>query len=399
MEQPSAIALLQGLVAIPSISMQETAAARWLVEQMAGAGYDRAYVDPAGNAVGEMGPAAAAQTVVANRKISWESTNVMNFGFNANLLRNKLTVEFDYYVKNTDDILLTLPIPSITGLSAGVQNAGKVENKGWDLQIGYNDKIGKDFRFGITGVLSDVRNKVIDLKGTGPYISGFQITNIGQEIGALYGLQAAGLFQTPEQVTGNATQFGSVKPGDIRYVDQNKDGVINALDRVVIGSRIPRYTYSANLFFEYKGFDLTLFFQGVGKYNGLQIQDAAWAFFNAGGVRDIHLDRWSTTRTAEENARATYPRFFIAQTNNQQTSSYWVDDASFIKLKTVYLGYSLPASVLKKTPFSLFKLYVSGQNVFSWDNVPGYDPEAPLGNPFNYPQVSSYVAGIKASLR
>ena len=342
---------------------------------------------------------AAAQTVVANRKISWESTNVMNYGFNANLLRNKLTVEFDYYVKNTDDILLTLPIPSITGLSAGVQNAGKVENKGWDLQIGYNDKIGKDFRFGITGVLSDVRNKVIDLKGTGPYISGFQITNIGQEIGALYGLQAAGLFQTPEQVTGNATQFGSVKPGDIRYVDQNKDGMINALDRVVIGSRIPRYTYSANLFFEYKGFDLTLFFQGVGKYNGLQIQDAAWAFFNAGGVRDIHLDRWSTTRTAEENARATYPRFFIAQTNNQQTSSYWVDDASFIKLKTVYLGYSLPASVLKKTPFSLFKLYVSGQNVFSWDNVPGYDPEAPLGNPFNYPQVSSYVAGIKASLR
>jgi TonB-linked SusC/RagA family outer membrane protein len=342
---------------------------------------------------------AAAQTVVANRKISWESTNVMNYGFNANLLRNKLTVEFDYYIKNTDDILLTLPIPSITGLSAGVQNAGKVENKGWDLQIGYNDKIGKDFRFGITGVLSDVRNKVIDLKGTGPYISGFQITNIGQEIGALYGLQAAGLFQTPEQVTGNATQFGSVKPGDIRYVDQNKDGVINALDRVVIGSRIPRYTYSANLFFEYKGFDLTLFFQGVGKYNGLQIQDAAWAFFNAGGVRDIHLDRWSTTRTAEENARATYPRFFIAQTNNQQTSSYWVDDASFIKLKTVYLGYSLPASVLKKTPFSLFKLYVSGQNVFSWDNVPGYDPEAPLGNPFNYPQVSSYVAGIKASLR
>ena len=323
----------------------------------------------------------------------------MNYGFNANLLRNKLTVEFDYYIKNTDDILLTLPIPSITGLSAGVQNAGKVENKGWDLQIGYNDKIGKDFRFGITGVLSDVRNKVIDLKGTGPYISGFQITNIGQEIGALYGLQAAGLFQTPEQVTGNATQFGSVKPGDIRYVDQNKDGVINALDRVVIGSRIPRYTYSANLFFEYKGFDLTLFFQGVGKYNGLQIQDAAWAFFNAGGVRDIHLDRWSTTRTAEENARATYPRFFIAQTNNQQTSSYWVDDASFIKLKTVYLGYSLPASVLKKTPFSLFKLYVSGQNVFSWDNVPGYDPEAPLGNPFNYPQVSSYVAGIKASLR
>ena len=341
----------------------------------------------------------AAQTVVANRKISWESTEVLNFGLNANFLRNKLSLEFDYYVKNTRDILLTLPIPLITGLSAGVQNAGSVENKGWDLQIGYNDQFGKDFRFGFTGVLSDVRNKVLDLKGTGPYISGFQITQLGQEIGALYGLQANGLFQTTADVAGSATQFGSVKPGDIRYVDQNKDGVINANDRVIIGSRIPRYTYSGNFLFEYKGVEVTLFFQGVGKYNGLQVQDAAWAFFNAGSVRDIHLDRWSLTKTPEQNAVATYPRFFIAQTNNQQTSSYWVDDASFLKLKTVYIGYSFPRSILKRTPFSLFKVYVSGQNVISWDKVPGYDPEAPLGNPFNYPQVSSFVGGVKVSLK
>ena len=341
----------------------------------------------------------AAQTVVANKEITWESTKVMNYGLNASFLRNKLNVEFDYYIKNTDDILLTLPIPLIVGLSAGVQNAGKVQNKGWDLQLSYNDKIGKDFIFGITGVLSDVKNKVIDLRGTGPYISGFQITQVGEEIGSLFGLQAQGLFQTQEEVLASATQFGTVKPGDIRYVDQNKDGVINANDRVVIGSRIPRFTYSTNFLFEYKGFDLTLFFQGVGKYNGLQVEDAAWAFFNAGSVRDIHLDRWSTTKTAEQNAKATYPRFFIAQTNNTQTSSYWVDDASFIKLKTMMLGYTLPPSLLNKTPFSFVKVYVSGQNVFSWDKVPGYDPEAPLGNPFNYPQVSSFVTGIRISLK
>lgn len=341
----------------------------------------------------------AAQTVAANRQITWEATRLLNFGFDGSFFQNKVNVEFDYYIKNTDDILLTLPIPLTVGLSAGVQNAGKVENKGWDFQIGYNDKIGKDFKFGITGVLSDVKNRVLDLRGTGPYISGFQITREGDEIGALYGLQAKGLFQKQEEITSSATQFGAVKPGDIQYVDQNKDGIINNLDRVIIGSRIPRYTYSANLFFEYKGIDLTLFFQGVGKWNGLQIQDAAWAFFNAGSVRDIHLDRWSLTKSPEENAKATYPRFFISQTNNTQTSSYWVDDASFIKLKTVVLGYTIPSSVLKKTPFSLFKVYVSGQNVFSWDKVPGYDPEAPLGNPFNYPQVSSFVAGVKVSLK
>jgi TonB-linked SusC/RagA family outer membrane protein len=113
----------------------------------------------------------AAQTVVANREITWEATKLLNFGFDGSFFRNRLNVEFDYYVKNTDDILLTLPIPLIVGLGAGVQNAGSVENKGWDLQIGYNDKIGKDFKFGITGVFSDVKNKVLDLKGTGPYIS------------------------------------------------------------------------------------------------------------------------------------------------------------------------------------------------------------------------------------
>ena len=341
----------------------------------------------------------SAQNTVANKRISWESTTVKNIGFNAAFLKNKLNVEFDYYVKNTDDILLTLPIPLTVGMSAGVQNAGSVENKGWDLQLSYNDQIGKDFKFGITGVISDVKNKVLDLKGTGPYISGFQINKEGEEIGSLFGLQSAGLFQTQEQITASATQYGTVKPGDIKYVDQNKDGVINNSDRVIIGSRIPRNTYSANFFFDYKGFDVTLFFQGVGKYNGLQIQDAAWAFFNAGSVRDIHLGRWSPLKTTAENAVATYPRFFISQTNNTQTSSYWMDNASFIKLKTVSIGYSLPAAVLRKTPFSLFKIYVSGQNVFSWDKVPGYDPEAPLGNPFNYPQVSSFVAGVHISLK
>ena len=341
----------------------------------------------------------SSQNVVANKKISWESTEVLNVGFNTGFFNNKLNAEFDYYVKNTNDILLTLPIPLIVGMSPGVQNAGKVENKGWDFQLSYNDRIGRDFRFGITGVLSDVRNKVLDLKGTGPYISSFQITQEGQEIGALYGLKAAGLFQTQADISGSPTQYGTVKPGDIRYVDQNKDGVINASDRVIIGSRIPRYTYSANFFLDYKGFDITLFFQGVGKYNGLQIQDAAWAFFNAGSVRDIHLGRWSPTKTAEENAKATYPRFFISQTNNQQISSYWVDDASYIKLKTVSIGYTFSEAFLRKTPFSLFKVYVSGQNVISWDKVPGYDPEAPLGNPFNYPQVSSFVSGIQISLK
>lgn len=341
----------------------------------------------------------AAQLIAANREITWESTNVLNLGLDAAVFNNKLNLEFDYYIKKTDDILLTLPIPLTTGLSPAVQNAGRVDNKGWDLNIRYNDKIGKNFNFGITGVLSDVQNRVVDLKGTGPYISGFQITQVGQEMGAIFGYQSAGLFKTAEEITGHAKQFGALKPGDIKYVDQNKDGVIDANDRVIIGSRIPRYTYSLNLFLDYKGFDLTVFFQGVGKWNGYQNVDGAWAFHNAGSVRDIHLGRWSPTKTDAENAKATYPRFFVAQQNNQQNSGYWVDDASYLKMKTVALGYTIPNKILNKTPFSLFKIYLSGQNVFSWDKVPGYDPETPLGGPSNYPQVASFVAGVRVSLK
>jgi TonB-linked SusC/RagA family outer membrane protein len=341
----------------------------------------------------------AAQLVAANEQITWESTSVTNLGFDAGFFGNKLNVEFDYYVKKTRDILLTVPIPLTTGLSPAVQNAGRVENRGWDLSVRYNDKIGKDFNFGITGVLSDVQNEVTDLVGTGPFISGVQITRVGDEIGSLFGLQAAGLFQTAEEIAGHARQFGTVRPGDIKYVDQNKDGIINADDRVIMGSRIPRYTYSMNFFVDYKGFDITLFFQGVGKWNGFQNVDGAWAFHNAGSVRDVHLGRWVDGRSAAENAKATYPRFFIAQQNNQQNSSYWVDDASFLKLKTVSIGYTFSNNLLQKTPFSLFKIYVSGQNVFSWDKIPGYDPETPLGGPSNYPQVASFVAGVRVSLK
>lgn len=341
----------------------------------------------------------AAQLVAANREITWEATNVLNLGLDATVLNNKLSFEFDYYIKQTNDILLTLPIPLTTGLSPAVQNAGRVDNKGWDLNVRYNDKIGKDFNFGVTAVLSDVKNRVVDLKGTGPYIGGFQITKVGEEMNSLFGFESAGLFKTAEEIAGHARQFGALKPGDIKYVDQNKDGVIDANDRVIMGSRIPRYTYSLNLFAEYKGFDLTVFFQGVGKWNGYQNVDGAWAFHNAGSVRDIHLGRWSPTKTDAENAKATYPRFFVAQQNNQQNSSYWVDDASYLKLKTVVLGYTFSGKLLGKSPFSLAKIYLSGQNVFSWDKVPGYDPETPLGGPSNYPQVASFVAGVKVSLK
>ena len=162
------------------------------------------------------------------------------------------------------------------GLNAPYQNAGQVRNTGWDLSMGWKDKVG-DFNYGINFNLSDVHNEVVNLVGTGPYISNYNIIREGDPINSIYGYQAIGYFQTQEEVDNSPAQFGALAPGDIKYanqltVDSNGDGVpdqtddiINADDRVIIGDPFPRYTFGLNLFAQYKGFDFTLFFQGVGK--------------------------------------------------------------------------------------------------------------------------------------
>src|SRR5690606_34281985 len=185
----------------------------------------------------------AALNEMSNEQISWETSEMTNIGLDLMLFGN-LTLTLDWYDKITSDILLELDIPMSIGLEAPTQKAGKVWNRGWDAGLGYKGKAG-EFKFGVDVNVSDVKNTVLDLRGVSQ--TGLRVSREGYPINSIFALQADGYFQSEEEINNHVTQIGVLAPGDIRYVNQNNDDVINADDFVIIGSTIPRFTYSLNL--------------------------------------------------------------------------------------------------------------------------------------------------------
>ena len=298
--------------------------------------------------------------------------------------------EYPYY-KKTKDILLQLDVPLIIGMKAPMQNAGVVENRGWDLSLSYNDKIG-DFTYRATFNISDVRNKILDMKGVNQ--TGLLVNREGEEMNSIYGLKAIGYIQ-PEDYdeTGNykyAKQFGNFGPGDIKYEDTNNDGTITSDDRQILGGTIPRYTYGLSLYGAYKGFDLNLLFQGVGKANGYIEGHGIQPFFEGGTVQEQHKDYWT-----EDNRHAKFPRLAFNETNNIQYSSFWMKNAAYCRLKNIQVGYTLPKKWLEKCSLNNVRIYFSGDNLLTiskfWE---GFDVEAPVGNGNYYPQVKTISFGI-----
>ena len=290
----------------------------------------------------------------------------------------------------TEDVLLRLPIPSTMGYYAPYQNAGSVENKGWDLAIAYRNQTG-DFKYGASFVLSDVKNKVIDLKDTGPYNYTATTIREGEPINALFGYEADGLFQSQSEVDEHAIQFGTVEPGDIKYKDQNGDGVINSDDRVVIGNQIPRFSYGLDLTAGYKGFDARILIQGIGDVDGYLDGDAIWAFHNGGKIQQWNIDEHWTP----ENPDAEYPRYWIAYPNNQKVSTYWMRSAAYLRLKNVQLGYSFPKRWIDKLHISKLRVYVASDNLLTLANFyPGWDPETSIRDDNQHIFMASYIFGV-----
>ena len=332
----------------------------------------------------------AAITKMANRNITWETTTSTDIGIDATLF-GKLNLTADYFYKVTDDILMKLDVPLIIGMDAPSQNAGKMENRGWEVAVSYADHVG-DFNYRASFNLSDVRNKILDLHGVDE--TGLTVNREGEEMYSLYGLEAIGYIEPEDyDATGNymyATQYGNFGPGDIKYKDQNGDGVINTSDRVIIGGTLPRYTFGLSLSGEYKGFDLNLLFQGVGKANGYINGQGIQTFVEGGTVQEQHKDYWTP-----ENRDAQFPRLAFNETNNIQNSSFWMKNAAYVRLKNAQLGYTLPKAVLEKTPFSHLRFYVSGDNLSTFDSFwDGFDVEAPVGNGGYYPQMKSFSVGV-----
>lgn len=331
----------------------------------------------------------AALNEMNNEQISWETSRMTNLGLDLTLF-NALTLNFDWYDKITHDILLRLDIPGSIGLAAPYQNAGKVQNKGWDASLSYKHDAGQ-LKYGLTFNISDVKNTVLDLRGVSQ--SGLLVSREGYPINSILALQADGYFQSAEEITGHSSQVGILAPGDIRYINQNpeEDNLINSSDFVIVGNTIPRFTYGLNLNAEWKNFTFNAFLQGVGKADGYLYGRAIQPFFSGASAYEGHKDYWTP-----DNRDATFPRLTWGDAgNNYQHSSFWMKDASYLRLKNIQLGYNLPKNVLKNLKISNARIYVNGQNLFTLDKFwDGFDVETPVGTGTNYPMVKTYTMGL-----
>ena len=356
------------------------------------------------------------QNSASNRYITWETIKMTNLGLDMGLFNNKLNMSFDYFIKDTDDILLRVELPGVLGVTEPYQNAGKVRNKGWELALSWKDKIGKNFTYGVDFNLSDVKNEVVSMGNTADDFSGDQIRAVGYPIDAFWGFQADGLYTvddfdydvntgkyTPKKSTPVIEELRTkVQPGDIKYRDLDGDGEITTKDdRTYIGSAIPRYTYSLGVNAAWKGIDLKVFLQGVGKCDGYVGGMGRHAFTEVANYpQKVHLDRWTWDN---QNSHATYPRFTYDETYNKKFSSFWIEDASYLRVKNIQLGYTFPAqkiNFLSKLRISNLRVYFSGENLWTLtDFFSSYDPESPISDGGYYPITASYSFGLSITLK
>lgn len=328
----------------------------------------------------------------SNPNIQWEKSTILDIGIDMALFNSKLNLTVDYFSRDIDNMLQLDLIPSYVGLSAPYVNIGKMSNKGWEFSAKWRDRIG-DFTYGIVANFSDVQNKIVDLNDQ-VYISGSRITKEGYAYNSYFGYIAEGLFQSQEEITNSPFHFANTKAGDIKYKDINGDNKIDANDREVLGNFFPRYEYSFNLNLGYKGIDFSALFQGIGKMDNYLSGTGSQPFFSQsfqGSIYEHQKDYWSP-----ENTDAEFPRLTANSiTNNYVTSSYWMRDASFLRLKNVVLGYTLDQRVIKSLKSTTARIYVSGQNLFTASNYfPGFDPEQrDTGGEF-YPIMRTFTVGL-----
>ena len=383
----------------------------WLVSVAA----NSAYYPFGGSITG--GPASSIPGL-GNTDLEWEKTKQVNIGLDLGLLKNKITLTAEYYQRKTDNLILSVPLPPSFGyINSNVnQNVGSMKNSGFEVQLGYNDREG-DLKWYASTNLSFVTNQVTRLAegvsnieaGGNADFGDFNITNtaVGHPIQAFYGWVVEGIFQNAAEVTKHATQTAGTAPGDLKFKDLNNDGVIDNNDRQFLGSFIPKVTYAFNLGANYKNFDASLFFQGVQGnkvYNATRvITEGMVRFFNAGTQV---LDAWTPT-----NTNTTIPRAISSDPNkNARPSTRFLEDGSFMRLKNVMVGYTVPGNFLgtytKGTVKSL-RIYVSAQNILTFTKYTGYDPEVGNRTPGSsltngidfavYPQPKSFQAGIQAN--
>ena len=345
---------------------------------------------------------------VANPEIRWEKQIPLDIGLDVELF-NKVTITADYFKKRTEDLLVSAQTSGIIGVAAPgssvpVINAGTVENEGLEFSIGYKETVSEDFNFNVNYNLTTLKNNVTFVGNSTGIIEGGSF-GVGQEppsrmeagfpIGYFYGYKTDGIFQTQADVNAHATQLNAA-PGDLRFVDTNGDGKIDADDRTNIGDPIADITMGLNLSFNYKRFDFNAYaFASIGNEivrnyeRNLPLTNRPTYF----------LDRWTGPGTSN-----TSPRVTTGATGNNLFSDFYVEDGSFLRLQSVQLGYSVGQETLEKLQFSKLRFYVTGSNLFTLTKYRGYDPTtsngAPIGGGIDqgfYPSPKTFLFGMNVT--
>ncbi|MFA7042897.1 MAG: TonB-dependent receptor [Bacteroidales bacterium] len=338
-----------------------------------------------------------------NPNVHWEEVKQTNIGADLGFFNNRFRLSIDAYNKVTDDMLIPMDVPVSTGYSdiyVPSINAGKVNNKGFEVTLSGDLFNRKDFTWTSSLNLSFNKNEIISLNSNTPtYYGGVEMSGNtrvhmeGYPIGSFYGYVTDGIFQTQEEVDNWAVQEGGTAPGDVKFKDLDNNGVINDYDRTIIGNPFPDLTYAWDNTFSYKGFDLELFLQGIygaDVYNANRINQEGMAVaFNQYATV---LKRWTGEGTSNSMPRAIYGN----PNKNVRSSTRFIEDGSYIRLKNVTLGYNLPKRLTGKITASNIRLFVSGQNLLTLTDYSGFDPEVDISgfDQGNYPVARTISFGI-----
>lgn len=345
-------------------------------------------------------------TYVGNADIKWETSQQTNIGLDMSFFKNSLEVTMDFYIKETNDMLLNMPIPSFGAFpNSPFFNAGDLKNTGFELVTNYRNRIGKDFNYNVGLNLSTYKTEITKLSSE--YLSGnVSRTYVGGPIGRFWGYKQIGIFQNQQEIDSYTDKNGTkiqpnAKPGDFKFAKLGEAGALNDDDdRTFIGDPNPDLIYGFNLGFNYKNFDVSMAFQGM---LGNDIWNVAKGTLSSAGRQNALAAAYTKAWTKEGDTNALYPRITNSDSNNNMRgSSFYVEDGSYLRLQNMQIGYTIPSQLCRKSNlFSSCRIYVSGQNLFTLTGYSGLDPELGINNPLNmgvdttrYPSSRTFTFGV-----
>lgn len=345
------------------------------------------------------------QRDLPSEALGWETVATTELGLDFSLLKNRLSGSFSVYKRVNDNMLIPVNLPGVLGVTPSTANAAAMETKGWDLELAWKERVG-NLQYFVAFNLSDNQNKITKYLGNVVYTEGLNAALPGMPINSIYGYRSLGYFQSAEEVEKSAKQFGTTNQaaGDIKYADLNGDGVINGGigtpanhgDMAYLGNTSPRYNFGLNLGAQWKGFDLSVFLQGVGKRYYMMYPYQVIPYMQSWRYP---LDNYPGNYWTEDNRNAHFPRPIAGGGTNTHINSAFVQNGAYVRLKNIQVGYTIPQNLTQSVKIQRVRVFVSGQDVWTstkaWYKY--FDPESPNNVSYSYPFFATWAFGLNVT--